>query len=139
MWLALKALLLRWALGRSFGGLFSVLLMLAFPLAGVLKVIGLPLLIVLAIVGFPILLLLFVIGLPILLVVATVGVLMTIVGSLLAVGIAFLKIAIPVVLLFIVLRWIWRRVCARRGDGGPKPDTSTGSATGGTAGAEPAT
>ena len=73
MWLAIKALLLRWVLARSFGGLVSFLLLLAVPLAGVLKVVGLPLLIVVGIVGLPILLVLAVIGLPILLVVGSHG------------------------------------------------------------------
>jgi len=135
MWLAIKALALRWLLARSFGGLVSVLLLLAVPLAGVLKVIGLPLLIVMGIVGLPILLLLAVIGLPILLVVVTVSVIMAVVGTMLAAGIALLKIAIPVVLIFFLLRWIWRKVRSRRGDTGPTSDTSTGTPPG----AEPAT
>ena len=40
MWLALKALLIRWALGKSFGSLLSLMLFLGIPLAGVLKVLA---------------------------------------------------------------------------------------------------
>jgi len=133
MWLAVKALLLRWALGRSFGGLVGLLFMLAVPLAGVLKVVGLPLLIVLAIVALPLLLLLAVIGLPLLLVIGTVGVITAVVGSLLAAGIALLKVALPIILVVLLVRWIWRQTRAPRGNagdaGGPAPDTSTGGTT----------
>ena len=128
MWLAVKALILRWVLARSFGGLVSVLLLLAVPLAGVLKVIGLPLLMVLAVVALPMLLLLAIIGLPLLLVVGTVSVIVAVVGSLLAAGIALLKIALPIILIFLVGRWIWGRVGAKR-DKGSTPDTSTPPST----------
>jgi hypothetical protein len=124
MWLAVKALILRWVLARSFGGLVSLLLVLAVPFAGVLKVIGLPLLIVLAIVGLPLLLLLAVIGLPLLLVVGTVSVIVAVVGSVLAAGLALLKIALPVVLIFLGICWLWRSV-RKNGGKGSSPDTST--------------
>lgn len=117
MWLAVKALLIKWALGRSFGGLVSLLLMLAFPLAGVLKVIGLPLLIVLGVVGLPMLLLLAAIGLPILLVVGTVSVMMALVGGVLAFAFAALKWVLPIVLLFFAIRWVVRKMRGR-GDTG---------------------
>jgi len=123
MWLAVKALILRWVLARSFGGLVSLLLVLAVPLAGVLKVIGLPLLIVLAIVALPLLLLLAVIGLPLLLVIGTVSVIVAVVGSLLAAGLALLKIALPIILIFLVGRWVWGRV--RKSDGGTTPGSTT--------------
>jgi hypothetical protein len=125
MWLAIKALLIRWALGKSFGGLVSLLLFLALPLAGVLKVVGIPLLIVLAIVGLPMLLLLAVIGLPLLLVIATVSVLMTVVGGVLAAGIALLKFALPVILIVWFASWAFKKLRARRGDAGSPPATST--------------
>jgi hypothetical protein len=124
MWLAVKALILRWVLARSFGGLVSLLLLLAVPLAGVLKVIGLPLLIVLAIVALPLLLLLAVIGLPLLLVVGTVGVVVAVAGSVLAAGLALLKIALPIILICLVGGWLWRRV-RKNGDTGSAPGTST--------------
>src|SRR6476646_4750102 len=90
MWLAVKALALRWVLGRSLGGLLGVLLMFALPLAGILKVIGIPLLIVRGIIGLPVLLVLAVIGLPLLLVVGAVSVLMAAVMALLSLGVVVL-------------------------------------------------
>lgn len=124
MWLALKALMLRWVLARSVGGLFGFLFMVALPLAGVLKVVGIPLLIVLAVIGLPLLLVLAVIGLPILLVVATVSLLMTVVGGMLAAGIALLKIALPIVLVVWIASWAFRKL---RGRGDTTPPPSTGS------------
>lgn len=124
MWLAIKALLLRWVLARSFGGLVSFLLLLAVPLAGVLKVVGLPLLIVVGIVGLPILLVLAVIGLPILLVVGTVGVIMAVVGTMLAAGLALLKIALPIIVVVLVARWVWGMVRGRRGDTGTTSEST---------------
>jgi len=124
MWLAIKALLLRWVLARSFGGLVSFLLLLAVPLAGVLKVVGLPLLIVVGIVGLPILLVLAVIGLPILLVVGTVGVIMAVVGTMLAAGLALLKIALPIIVVVLVARWVWGMVRGRRGDAGTTSEST---------------
>lgn len=126
MWLALKALLLRWLLARSVGGLFGFLFMIALPLAGVLKIVGIPLLVVLAVVGLPILVVLAVIGLPILLVVGTVSVLMAVLGGLLAAGIALLKVALPIVLVVWGATWAFRKL---RGRGGAAPP-STGPTTG---------
>ena len=47
MWLLLKGLALRFIVGRTVGGAFSLLLLLLVPLGGVLKFIGLPLLLIL--------------------------------------------------------------------------------------------
>jgi hypothetical protein len=126
MWLAMKALMLRWLLARSVGGLLSLLFVVALPLAGVLKVVGIPLLIVLAIVGLPMLLVLAVIGLPILLVVGTVSLLMTAVGGILAAGLVMLKVALPIVLVVWLATWLFKKV-RRRGDA--TPPSSTGPAT----------
>jgi hypothetical protein len=52
-----------------------------------------------------------------------VSVIMAVVGSVLAAGLALLKIALPIVLIFLVGRWLWCRV--RKTDGGEKPGTST--------------
>ena len=51
MWLLLKGLALRFIVGRTVGGAFSLLLLLLVPLGGVLKFIGLPLLLILGVLG----------------------------------------------------------------------------------------
>ena len=124
MWLAVKALALRWILGRSLGGLLGVLLMFALPLAGILKVVGIPLLIVLGIIGLPLLLLLAVIGLPLLLVVGAVSVLMAAVTALLSLGVVVLKFALPVIAVVVVVRWLLGR---RRSDSPPDPGVEPAS------------
>ena len=58
MSLLLKALALKLLAGRTIGGVFSLLLLLLVPLAGVLKFIGLPILLVLGVLGAPLFLLL---------------------------------------------------------------------------------
>ena len=49
MWMLLKGLALRFAVGRTLGGLVATLLLFLVPVAGVLKIVGLPLLIVLGV------------------------------------------------------------------------------------------
>ena len=66
MWTVLKAVALRFAIGRTLGGMLATLFLLLVPIAGVLKVVGLPILIVLGVVGAPLFLLLAAIGLPVL-------------------------------------------------------------------------
>ena len=102
----LKALALRLLAGRTIGGVFSLLLMLMVPLAGVLKFIGLPILIVLGILGAPIFLLLAAVGLPVAFVVGMGGVLLLIVGSLLAVGLVAIKVALPIILIVWLVKWL---------------------------------
>jgi len=124
MWLAVKALALRWVLRQSLGGLLGVLLMVAFPLAGILKVVGIPLLIVLGVVGLPVLLLLAAIGLPLLLVVGAVSVVLAAVTALLGLGAAVLPFALPVIVIALVVRWVVRR---RRSDSPPEPGVEPAS------------
>ena len=105
----LKLLLLRWFATKTYGGVLALLAVLALPVAGVLKVIGLPLLIVLGVVALPIALVLGIIGLPILLVVGAVGVITAALGAVLSLGLLALKFVLPAVLIFLVVRWIFRR------------------------------
>ena len=58
MWLLLKGLALRFAIGRTVGGMLSTLFVVLLPIAGILKFVGLPLLIVLGVLGAPVFLLL---------------------------------------------------------------------------------
>ncbi len=111
MWAMLKALLVQGLLAktllRSFGWLAWLL-----PVGFLLKWVGLPLLSVLGVLGLPVLILLFIIGLPIFAVILFGGVLMALVGFLLTLGVAMLKIAIPVLLIYWLVRWLFRRPAA---------------------------
>lgn len=96
MWAAIRWLVLRLAAVRwvfKLGGLA-----LLVPLAFLLKIIGVPLLAVLAVVSLPILFLLLVFGLPIFMVLVVGGLLMGVLGAVLSIGIAALKIGLFVVL-----------------------------------------
>lgn len=119
MWVLLKSLLAKWALLKlvlkAFGSLGWLL-----PLAVLLKALGLPFLIMLALLALPLLLVLAVIGLPFLLVALVGGGLVTLTLWIVSIGVAALKIAIPLVLAYWVLRWMW----SRGGDSaGPMPPT----------------
>jgi hypothetical protein len=109
MWMLLKSVALRLVIGRTLGGLLTTLFLLLVPFAGVLKIVGLPILIVLAVVGAPLFLLLAAIGLPVLLVVGFGALLLLLVGGLLALGLLALKIALPIILIVWVVKWIRRR------------------------------
>jgi hypothetical protein len=128
MWAMISKLLLRLAALRwilKLGGL-GVLL----PIAFLLKAVGLPILAVLSVLALPLLLLLFVIGLPVFLVIIVGTMLMGLLGMVLSIGVAAVKIGIfvvlPIWLLFTVGRWIFKRGgnggC---GDTGTKPSTDT--------------
>ncbi len=107
MWAILKSLLTQLAIWKlllkSLGSLAWLV-----PLAFILKAIGLPLLILLAVLALPLLLLLFVIGLPIILVIVMGGALLSLTMVVLSIGVAALKIAIPVALIWFVLRWFFK-------------------------------
>jgi hypothetical protein len=75
------------------------------PLAFVLKVIGLPILIVLAILAAPVFIVLAIIGLPIMFVLVIGGLLLAGLFAMLSIGFAVLKIAIPIILVYWLLRW----------------------------------
>ncbi len=107
MWQILKTLLVQGILAktvlRSFGWLAWLL-----PAGAILQWIGLPLLTVLGVLALPVLVLLFVIGLPIFVVIIFGGLLMSLVGVLITVGTALLKLVIPVALVVLVVQWVMR-------------------------------
>ena len=107
MWSLLRTLLVQGILAktalRSFGWLAWLL-----PLGFLLKWVGLPILLVLGTLALPVLILLAVVGLPIIVVLFFGGVLLSIVGFVLTAGFALAKVLIPIALVFLLLRWIWR-------------------------------
>ena len=119
MWTVIKAVALRFAIGRTLGGMLATLFLLMVPIAGVLKVVGLPILIVLGIVGAPLFLLLAAIGLPILVVVGFGAILLLLVGGLLTLGLIALKIALPIILIVWLVKWIFGR---KKGPSAPPAD-----------------
>ena len=133
----LRLAALRWLF--KLGGLGLLL-----PIAMLLKAIGLPLLAILSVVALPILILLFLFGLPIFLVLIFGAIAMGLLGMVLTIGVAAIKVGLFVVL---PLWLIWKlgsmvcgRLCKR---GGTDPGSSTsgmdpGSAGGPTPGADPA-
>lgn len=108
MWVLLKSLLAKWAIVKlvlkAFGSLGWLL-----PLAFVLKALGLPFLIMLAVLALPLLLVLALIGLPLLLVVVLGGAMVSFTLWIVSIGVVALKIAIPLLLIFWLLRWMTRR------------------------------
>ncbi|MEP6495986.1 MAG: hypothetical protein ABJF01_25120 [bacterium] len=141
MWSAIRWLVLRFAALRwlfKLGGLAFLL-----PIALFLKSIGLPLLIVLAVLAIPVLLLLLLFGLPIFLVMIFGSMVMGILGFVLTLGLAAVKIGLLVVLPI----WIMWMICSktlawsrkRGGDsGGCGPSTPTPDPTSDTPGTGPA-
>jgi hypothetical protein len=133
-WLVLRIAAIRWLF--KLGGLAFLL-----PLALLLKTIGLPLLMVLAVLAIPVLILLFLFGLPIFLVLIFGSMLMGLIGVVLTIGVAALKIGLFVVLpIWLIWKlggkmsgWIFKR----GGDtppssSTPPSDASSGPATGST-------
>lgn len=114
MWNLITSLLAKWALFKlllkTLGSLGWLI-----PVAFILKFVGLPILAVLAILALPVFIVLAIVGLPIMFVV--VAGIMLLVGffALLSIGILALKIAIPVLLVYWLIRW-WMR-------NGKKPST----------------
>lgn len=96
MWAAIRWLVLRLAAVRWLFKLSGLALLV--PLALLLKTIGLPILAVLSIVGLPIFFLLLIFGLPIFMVLLFGGLAMGLLGAVLAIGLAALKIGLFVVL-----------------------------------------
>jgi hypothetical protein len=106
MWVLLKSLLAKWALFKILlKGLGSLAWLL--PLALILKAIGLPALIVLAILALPLFLVLLILGLPMIFVVMSGVVILAGIFFLLSLGIAVLKIAIPIIIVYWLFKWIW--------------------------------
>src|ERR1044072_4914395 len=90
-WLVLRIAAIRWLF--KLGGLAFLL-----PLALLLKTIGLPLLGVVAVLALPILIILLLFGLPIFLVFIVGSMLMGLIGMVLTIGVAALKIGLFIVL-----------------------------------------
>ena len=120
MWTLLKSLLTKWALFkvllRTLGSLAWLI-----PIAFVLKAIGLPVLILLAVLALPIFIVLAIIGLPIILVVVFGAMLLMGIFFLLSLGLVALKIAIPVMLVVYLVRWL-RRKSDTNGGTTPAPE-----------------
>jgi hypothetical protein len=108
MWSLLKTLVIQGFLARTALRSFAWLAWI-LPLGFLLKWVGLPLLAVLGTLALPIVILLAIIGLPIIVVVVFGGLLLTIAGVVLTAGLAVLKVLVPLALVFLVVRWLWRR------------------------------
>lgn len=124
MWSALRWLVLRIAAIRwlfKLGGLAFLL-----PLAALLlKTIGLPILMVLGVLAIPVLAILFLFGLPIFLVLIVGSMLMGLVGMVLSIGLAAVKIG-----LFVVLPiWLMWTLAGKIWHWGKKKDGGDSSAT----------
>jgi hypothetical protein len=117
MWALIKSLLAKWAILRlllkSLGSLAWLI-----PIAFLLKAIGIPLLVLLGVLGLPLLILLVVIGLPFFLVFIVGGALLGFTFWVLSMGLAILKIALPIILVVWLVRWAFRR-----SNGTPRADT----------------
>jgi hypothetical protein len=107
MWSLITSLLAKWALFKL---LLKTLGSMAWliPVAFILKLIGLPVLIVLAILAAPIFIILAIIGFPIMLVIIAGIVLLVGFFFLLSMGLLLLKIAIPVILIYWLFKWLFR-------------------------------
>ena len=105
-WLVSRLAVVPWLL-KTIGGL-GVLV----PLALLLKVIGLPVLMVIGVLAAPVLFVLFVLGLPIFLVLVVGGGLLAFLFMLLSIGLVVLKVALfvvlPIVLIWKLVRWMFR-------------------------------
>ncbi len=121
MWALLKSLLAQWAIVKlvlkAFGSLGWLL-----PLALVLKALGLPLLLLLAALALPVVVVLAVLGLPVLLIVLVGGALVTLTMWIVGIGVVALKVAIPLVLLYWTVRWLFWS-----GDAGGHSDVAPGA------------
>ena len=126
MWLLLKKTILALIIGRTFGGVLAILVAVLAPLAAILKLIGLPILIVMLIVGAPVLLVLAVIGLPLMLVAVAGVAIMGVLGAVLALSVAVLKFVVPIVLVFFVVRWLWRLFFGKSTPDTPPPPVMDG-------------
>lgn len=114
MWNLITSLLAKWALFRlllkTLGSLGWLL-----PVAFLLKLVGIPVLVVLAILALPVFIVLAIVGLPIMFVI--VAGIMLLVGFffLMSIGILALKIVIPILLVYWLMKWWFRN--------GKKPST----------------
>src|SRR5688572_2036756 len=108
MWAIIKSLLLKWPLFKlllkSLGSLAWLI-----PVAFVLKAIGLPILILLAVLALPLIIVLVVLGLPLILIAVVGGGLLMLTFWVVSLGLMALKIALPIILVFCVIRWLMTR------------------------------
>jgi hypothetical protein len=130
MWSAIRWLVLRLVAARWLFKLSGLALLI--PIAMLLKTIGLPLLGVLSILAFPILILLFLFGLPIFLVLVVGGLFMGMLGMVLTLGLAAIKIGLfivlPAWLVWTLFSKVFRRGGGKNGGSG-KGDSSSGPST----------
>lgn len=129
MWSAIRWLVLRLVAARWLFKLSGLALLI--PIAMLLKTIGLPLLGVLSILAFPILVLLFLFGLPIFLVLVVGGLFMGMLGVVLTMGLAAIKIGLFVVLPVWLVWKLFSKVFRSGGgtNGGPAKGDSSGPTT----------
>lgn len=113
MWALLKSLLAQWALFKL---LLQALGKLAWlvPVAFLLKAVGLPVLILLAVSALPVFFVLALVGFPAMAVLVLGIVLLLGLFALLSIGIAVLKIVVPIVLVVWLVRWLLRNGNGRR-------------------------
>jgi hypothetical protein len=104
MWALLSSLMAKYALLKLILKTLGSLGLLV-PLAFLLKLIGLPILIILGILAAPIIIVLAIIGLPLMFILVIGGMLLAALFALLSLGFAVLKIAIPIILVYWLLRW----------------------------------
>jgi hypothetical protein len=106
MWALIKSLFAQWALFKillkSLGSLAWLL-----PVAFLLKFLGIPALIVLAVLALPLFIILLIVGLPMAFVAVTGVVILAGIFFLLSLGIAVLKLAIPIVIVYFLFKWIF--------------------------------
>ena len=134
-WLVLRIAAIRWLF--KLGGLAFLL-----PIAFLLKTIGLPLLGILSVLAIPVLILLFLFGLPVFLVFIFGSMLMGLIGMVLTIGLAAVKIGLFVVLPLWLMWTVGSKISGwvfKRGGGDdansksttpPSPDTPPGPTTG---------
>jgi hypothetical protein len=103
MWTLIAKILEKWALLKVLRGLGGLAWLI--PIALVLKAIGLPLLILLAILAVPILIVLAVLGLPLILIAVVGGSMLMILGWIVSLGAIALKIALPLILVYWMIKW----------------------------------
>ncbi|MGQ0649994.1 MAG: hypothetical protein ACT4P7_20790 [Gemmatimonadaceae bacterium] len=108
MWSLLKSLLLKWAALKA---LLRILASLGWllPIALLLKSIGVPLLILLAVLAIPLFIVLAIFGLPLLLIVVIGGGLLMFTMWIASMGLLALKIALPIIAIYWVIRWLTRK------------------------------
>ena len=119
MWVLLKSLFAKWALFKI---LLKTLGSLAWliPIAFILKAIGLPLLALIGVLGAPIFIVLAIVGLPFILVFVFGGILLAILFGILSMGLVALKVALPIILMVWLVRWMLRST-KDKPDTGPPP------------------